>query len=121
MPKNSLIGLGAGVLRIVLPSLSFFLLLELSHKLLFLSLLLYAKELFLIGLGAGVLRIFLPSLSFFLLLELSHKLLFLSLLLFVAFSCVHRHEHLAFALFVFSPSLILFLLLIKKKKFTNYI
>ena len=52
----------------------------------------------LIGLGVGVVRLVLPSMSFFLPLVLSPKLLFLSLLLFVAFSCVHHHEHLVFAL-----------------------
>ena len=41
-------------------------------------------------------------LRFLLLLELSLKLFFISLLFFVVVSCVHHHEHLVFAVFVFS-------------------
>ena len=77
---------------------------------------LYAKRLCLIGLGVGAPRIVLLSLSFFLLLVLHLK--FFSLL-FVAFSCVHHHEHLGFAFFIFSSWLILFSLPIKKKNSWN--
>ena len=76
---------------------------------------LYARSLYLIGLGVGAPRIVPLSWSLFLLLVLHFKF-FLVVCLFVAFPCVHHHEHLVFAFFYFTVCLIILLLPIKKKK-----
>ena len=77
---------------------------------------LYAKRLNLIGLGVGTSQIVPLSWSLYRLLVLHFKfILVVYCCLFVAFLCVHHHEHLVFAFFYFSVWLIKFLLLIKKK------
>ena len=60
---------------------------------------LYARRPYLIGLSVGASRIVLLSWNLFLLLvvTLSFFLLFDAVCLFVAFPCVHHHEHLVFA------------------------
>ena len=80
---------------------------------------LYAKRLYLIGLGVGASRIVSLSWSLFRLLVLHFKFI-LVVCLFVAFLCVHHHEHLIFAFFYFSVWLIKFLLLIKKEEEIKY-
>ena len=47
---------------------------------------------------------------------LSFFLLFVVVCLFVAFPCVHHHEHLVFAFFCFAICLIILLLPIKRKR-----
>ena len=64
-----------------------------------------AKRLHLIGLGVGTSQIVPLSWSLFRLLVLLFKFFFLlfgAVCLFVAFLCVHHHEHLVFAFFYFS-------------------
>ena len=79
-----------------------------------------ARVLFLIGLGAGVLQIVHLLWSFLLPLVLPLKVAFLIFVVFAAVSCVHHHEHLVFAIFIFFFTINMILITYQKKKLLSY-